>query len=333
MLPYKIVPVEEALNRQLMNDFKGERYGFVQVGPKKWLLPASYADHAEKFYSYDLRSDDVWVITYPRSGTTLCQELVWLLNNNMDFETSANVAMEKRFPFFEFTLLHTEKFHAELRELNKNDPVVNEKLAYWKKPVYEMDLASPRHIKTHLPFSLLPPDLCEKSKVIYVARNPKDVAVSYYHHNRLLRVHDYQGDFPKYWKYFQDDLLVFSPYWEHIKEGWEARHKKNVLFLFYEDIVKNMSESIKKTAEFLGKNITESDVQKLCAHLNIDNFRKVVTVHENIPIIGAANTGEQGFLRRGKVGGNTEFTDEMNKTANEWIKKNLSDTDLKFPCY
>lgn len=166
-----------------------------------------------------------------------------------------------------FTILHTEKFHAELRELNKNDPVVNEKLAFWRKPIYEMDLASPRHIKTHLPFSLLPQDLCEKCKVIYIARNPKDVAVSYYHHNRLLRVHDYQGDFPKYWNYFKDDLceyyyyffkwtilrnqnsyfgfvaVVFSPYWEHIKEGWEARHKKNVLFLFYEDLI-SVSNSI-----------------------------------------------------------------------------------------
>lgn len=33
----------------------------------------------------------------------------------------------------------------------------------------------------------------------------------------------------------------------------------------------------------------------------------------------------------GKVGGNTEFTEEMNKTANEWIKKNLSNIDIKFP--
>ena len=32
----------------------------------------------------------------------------------------------------------------------------------------------PRFIKTHLPLSLLPDDLLEKAKVIYVARNPKD---------------------------------------------------------------------------------------------------------------------------------------------------------------
>ena len=46
-----------------------------------------------------------------------------------------------------------------------------------------MSRTSPRLIKTHLPPALLPRALREASrpKVVYVARNPKDVAVSYYH--------------------------------------------------------------------------------------------------------------------------------------------------------
>ena len=43
-----------------------------------------------------------------------------------------------------------------------------------------------RVIKTHLPFELLPPNLADKCKVIYVARNPKDVALSYYHFTRAF---------------------------------------------------------------------------------------------------------------------------------------------------
>lgn len=68
MFPYKIEPVEENLNRELMNDFHGERYGFVTVGPKKWCLPQVYEEHAEKFYTYNIKEDDVWLITFPRSG-------------------------------------------------------------------------------------------------------------------------------------------------------------------------------------------------------------------------------------------------------------------------
>lgn len=96
-----------------------------------------------------------------------------------------------------------------------------------------------RFIKTHLPFSLLPRDLITKGcKVVYVARNPLDAAVSYYHFHRGVITMGFMGDFETFWKYFQGNLITWCPYWIHIKEGWERRHEKNMLFLFYEDMVK-----------------------------------------------------------------------------------------------
>lgn len=64
-----------------------------------------------------------------------------------------------------------------------------------------------RFIKTHLPFSLMPPSVMnERAKIIYVARNPKDVIVSYYHLSRLYRTTGYVKDFDKFWDYFENDL-------------------------------------------------------------------------------------------------------------------------------
>ena len=53
---------------------------------------------------------------------------------------------------------------------------------------------SPRYVKSHLPFSMNNPRLLDVCKVVYVARNPKDVCVSFYHHMRLFRKHDFLGD-------------------------------------------------------------------------------------------------------------------------------------------
>lgn len=77
------------------------------------------------------------------------------------------------------------------------------------QPGYEFlpQLQTQRFIKTHFPFSLLPPSIFNAgSKVIYVARNPKDVAVSFYHLNRLYRTQGYNGDFSRYWNYFERNL-------------------------------------------------------------------------------------------------------------------------------
>jgi hypothetical protein len=32
--------------------------------------------------------------------------------------------------------------------------------------------------------------------------------------------------------------VPWSPYWEHIHEAWEMKENSNLLFLFYEDLVK-----------------------------------------------------------------------------------------------
>lgn len=43
-------------------------------------------------------------------------------------------------------------------------------------------------------------------KVVYVARNPKDVATSWYHLNCEFMTQGYVGDFPTFWDYFENNL-------------------------------------------------------------------------------------------------------------------------------
>ena len=63
----------------------------------------------------------------------------------------------------------------------KSDPII-----------YTSKLTGRRVIKSHLPMEMLPNDLLEKCKVIYVAKNIKDMAVSWYHHLINLTPHDFQ---------------------------------------------------------------------------------------------------------------------------------------------
>lgn len=64
-----------------------------------------------------------------------------------------------------------------------------------------------RFIKSHLPFCLLPPSIMEnQAKVIYIARHPRDVVVSYFHLNKLFRPYDFAGDFECFSEYFMNSL-------------------------------------------------------------------------------------------------------------------------------
>lgn len=79
----------------------GEKDGFVQVGPKKFLFPGTFKKHADHFYNFKARADDIWIATYPRSGTTWTQELTWMIANDLDYDGAQRDFLTKRSPFFE----------------------------------------------------------------------------------------------------------------------------------------------------------------------------------------------------------------------------------------
>jgi len=61
------------------------------------------------------------------------------------------------------------------------------------------NLPSPRIINTHVHYEHLPIDFRKKQcKIIYVMRNPKDLAVSYYNHHKGLVDYGYNAEWKDY---------------------------------------------------------------------------------------------------------------------------------------
>ncbi|XP_045478224.1 sulfotransferase 1B1-like [Harmonia axyridis] len=334
--PFEIKKVEESVNKQLLQDFTGERTGFVQVGKKKWFFPSGFKDQAASFYNFEVRESDVWIVTFPRSGTTWTQEMVWLLANNLDYEKAAEVPLVARFPFLEFSCFVHSELKAEFLKENVDSVSKRQMIEEIAEPIcdYLDKFEGRRFIKTHLPLSLLPKNLLTAGcKVIYIARNPKDVAVSFYHLNRLIRTQGYKGDFQTYWEYFQNNLQPWTPYWDHIIEAWNLKHEENLLFMFYEEMVKNTKQAIRTVQNFLGTNYDEQELNTLQEHLKIEHFRNNSSVNFDVlKSLGILITGEQEFIRKGKNGGwKDKFDKDLNEKADRWIEENLKRTDLRFP--
>nr|XP_023026985.1 sulfotransferase 1C4-like [Leptinotarsa decemlineata] len=316
--------------------FLGEKTGFVQVGPKKWFFPSGYQREAHNYFNFAARSDDIFVSTFPRSGTTWMTELVWLLANDLNYQKAAEISLWQRFPFLEFSCFVHKETKAKFLHENRDDFEKYQMVDILDYPAWKFLSDSPgkRFIKTHLPFSLLPPNLLDVGcKVIYVARNPRDVAVSFYHLNRLYRTQGYEGDFPEFWDYFQRNLVAWAPYWEHIKEGWNHRSNKNCLFLFYEDMNKDLRNIIEKVSQFIGKKFSDEQYDILEDHLRIDHFRDNQSVNsDDMKKLGVLMSNERGFIRSGKTGGwKNYFSEEMKIGADKWIRENLKTFDSEFP--
>ncbi|XP_055706449.1 luciferin sulfotransferase-like [Phlebotomus papatasi] len=288
---------------------------------KKWtkrtyFFPTHYQRCVEDIENFQVRPDDVWVVTFPKCGTTWTQEMVWQICNDLDFKKGKSIGLNARFPFFEFGALMPEETGFDpISLLNK--------------------MPSPRFIKSHLPAPLLPKQIWTvKPKIIYVVRNAKDVLVSFYHHYRNLQ--EYRQSFSNFAEAFMNDMIIYAPFDTHIVDFWHMRNEDNILFLTYEDMKKDHPTIIEKTAEFLGKSLNEDQILELADHLTFDKMSKNESVDLLLEIKDLSSTlkvtkidEDFAFVRKGKVGSyREEMPAEMVVKFNEWLQKRLNDLNV-----
>ncbi|XP_014681222.1 PREDICTED: amine sulfotransferase-like [Priapulus caudatus] len=262
----------------------------------------------EETNNFEIRSDDIWVITYPKCGTTWTQEIVWLVCNNADRETANTVELDTRFPFFEY-------------------PFSNRRPAIKKMP-------SPRLIKTHLALPVLPHQIREKKpKIIYTMRNPKDTCVSMYHFLKMLTLFNYKGNFEEFAKEFFMDIVVgHGSFWDHHLDYWRLRDEPNMLLLKYEDMITDLNKEVKRIAAFLDKELTEEQVQTIVEHCTFKTMKNNSASNQShLQNIGFTRAGMGDFMRKGKIGDwKNYFTPELNDMVDQLNKKWLEPEGLTF---
>ncbi|XP_013366722.1 PREDICTED: sulfotransferase 4A1 isoform X2 [Chinchilla lanigera] len=203
-------------------------------------LPPFCRGKMEEIANFPVRPSDVWIVTYPKSGTSLLQEVVYLVSQGADPDEIGLMNIDEQLPVLEYP-----------------------------QPGLDIikELTSPRLIKSHLPYRFLPSDLHNgDSKVIYMARNPKDLVVSYYQFHRSLRTMSYRGTFQEFCRRFMNDKLGYGSWFEHVQEFWEHRTDANVLFLKYEDMHRDLVTMVEQLARFLGVSCDKAQLESLTEH-------------------------------------------------------------------
>lgn len=117
------------------------------ISPEEWQdrycsLAESFTTVLDNVYNFEVREDDVWIVTSTKCGTTWTQEMTWLLLNNLDYNQAKSVDLTIRSPFLEFNGVVLNVPHDTLEAAN--------------------NLPSPRLIKSHLPAQFLPKQLWTK---------------------------------------------------------------------------------------------------------------------------------------------------------------------------
>ncbi|XP_044758929.1 uncharacterized protein LOC123316773 [Coccinella septempunctata] len=309
----------------------------VRIVPTRYTTTRRIVKYGSDLYNFKPRSDDIWLVGYPRSGTTLTQEILYLLGTDFDYEKARSIIMDERFPYLEDVLMrpeHLEKMYDELCKKNREPETPEEKACLPRYRKLER-MNERRFIKSHLGFSFVHPQLLEVGcKVVFIARNIKDVLVSqfFYPWNNESKM---KHGIYKMWKLYQRDLGLIGNYMQLLKDAWKRRHSTNLLILFYEEVNKDKRAAIQKIADFLGKKLTPEQLQNLLDHVDIKKFRENKSLN-NDHLVDAGlyvKNDDFSFIRKGKTGGWREiFTQEMNEEINKWFLEHVKEMpDFEIP--
>ncbi|XP_060069642.1 sulfotransferase 1C3-like [Ylistrum balloti] len=251
-------------------------------------------DQLKMIESFRCRPDDVLLCTFPRSGTH------WVYNMARMIQTK-NLQYSGTPEMMEF----------------QDMKIIDE-------------MKSPRMFHTHLSYPFIPEEAKKgQLKIIYVLRNPKDAACSYYTFLSKVENTSYSGNMDGYLNAFLSEEFIGSggSWFTHTKEWNNAmttsQHLK-ILFLKYEDLKKNLYQNILRIATFLEVDHEESFLKKVEQAVGFDNLKKehTTTAGESELWRHLGDNGRMPIYKKGVIG---EWKNMLTVAQNERFDKVYKD--------
>ncbi|KAL3986646.1 G2/M phase-specific E3 ubiquitin-protein ligase [Sarotherodon galilaeus] len=270
--------------------FKHKNYNF--------LVGHTTPDYIDSLDSFEIKDSDVFLVTYPKSGTVWAQQIIISIHELHGNQNEYSNNME-RMPWLEY-----------------------------KKAEYTL-LPSPRLFASHLPEHIMPPGVKEKkAKIVYLMRNPKDNMVSFYHFSKAMADLDTPESFDQFFEWYITGNILASSWFDHVREWYSNRDQYNILFLTYEEMILDLKASVKKICNFLGINLTEAAICQVVEKATFQNMKNDSKANfQHLP----PERFSGKFLRKGQIGDwKNTLTVAQSERVDQVLREKLGDLPLSF---
>ena len=272
----------------------------------------------------------LWLASYPKSGNTLVRSFLstyfFSKDESFDFELLKNI---KQYPK---NTLFTEI------GVNVNDRKQIAKSHLKVQNLINQNSNTFQFWKTHSSFVKMDgysfTDLNNTLGVIYLVRDPRDVVISYAHHNNQsisetvkMINENYILDATK-----KDVVPVYMGSWSNHYNSWKAFNDANrYLLVKYEDLVLNKEKFFKLILSFIKKlsksnfDINEAKIKKVINNIDFEKLKKLEAERG----FEESKINEKGdkikFFREGKI---NQWRDNLDEKVKNSIE-NVCEKEMK----
>ncbi|KAL3060743.1 hypothetical protein OYC64_015147 [Pagothenia borchgrevinki] len=264
-------------------------------------------DDVDQIQDLEIRDSDVFVVTYPKSGTIWMQQILLLLEAKGDLAAISGLSSSSNADLIPWI------------EVNGSRQTF-------------ITAPSPRMRVTHLQYQFMPSALSQKKgKVIYVARNPKDVLVSYFYFHKLANMLETPKDFDDFFEKFMRGDVFGCSWFEHVKTWYSHMDDMNMLFITYEEMIQDLHSAVQRISVFLEKELNPEQLANVVKHSTFNNMKKIPKAnYEQVPD-DLFSHHEGRFMRKGTIGDwKHHFTEAQSERFDQVFQREMKDTPLRF---
>ena len=237
------------------------------------------------------REDDIYIVTFPKSGTTLMQVILYQLttSGDMGFNHIYDVSPWVR--------------NASFKGLKvSNQP-------------------SPRIIKSHDYYKEFSKGV--KGRFVFVYRNGMDVATSLYHQNK-----NYNNSRLIFDKFIDNFLKPQKKTWFNYTKAWfKNKHNFPILYLKYDDLLVDKEREIKKIIKFCNLDSNDEAISRALKYSSFEFMKEHESKFGEQPVNSKVYNQ---FIRNGKTGeGKDMFSEMQEQKFNEYYDKTVKAQELK----
>ncbi|KAF5907168.1 sulfotransferase family cytosolic 2B member 1-like isoform X1, partial [Clarias magur] len=137
------------------------------------------------------------------------------------------------------------------------------------------NLSSPRAFMSHMPYELMPSTFfSSKAKVIYLARNPKDVVVSQFYFHQTISFLPDPGTFEEFTDGFLKGNVMYGKWTDHVKSWRNADLGDRILYITYEEMLQDLRGIIERISRFLNWQLSEEALKQVIERSQLKTMKQ-----------------------------------------------------------